>query len=388
MIRSLTQRHLLPVVTPAAILTGVGRIHLHQLPTSFFRFVGQFAEEFRPRGICNTFGKAMVMGHALHVQVFNADYPETVDNTPGLLVSEIVAPKRDTLMHPRNDFAMFPPLRRTFGLLRVLALDFGQSLLFLAEKAGIGYFFTRAERGKGLESYVYSDLGRHCGQAFRFALARETHVPLAGRTASDGTGFHLALHRPVIDHLDTANLGKRHTVIMGEAKAALREGEAIVSILTLEPGKTRVLGVLSDSSEECLEGQVNAHRNVLQDLRMHSSEGRTFLLQNRKRVLLLKTGERNTVSFIGRLAHFQQVVIEPTTLFQGLVELVKLFLGEIDAIHTCFQHSIIVVQTEQECKRRTAPHLPSPNKERFSSPWLKPGPSSDLRGKHEKCGTA
>ena len=63
--------------------------------------------------------------------------PETVDNLPGLLVSEIVTTELDTLMHPRNDFAMFPPLRRTFGLLRVLALDFGQSLLFLAEKSGI-----------------------------------------------------------------------------------------------------------------------------------------------------------------------------------------------------------------------------------------------------------
>ena len=342
MIHALTQRHLLPVVTPAAILTRIGRVDLHTLSASFFRFARQFAKELRPRCVVNALGKAMVKGHALHVQVFNADYPETVDNTAGLLVSEIVAPKLDTLMHPRNNFAMFPPLRRTFGLLRVLALDFGQSLLFLAEKAGIGYFFTRAERGKGLESYVYSDLGRHCGQAFRFALARETHVPLAGRTASDATGFHLALHRPVIDHLDTANLGKRHTVIMGETKAALREGEAIVSTLTLETGETRVLGVLSDSSEECLEGQVNAQRNVLQDLGMHSSEGRTFLLQNRKRLVLLKTGERNTVSFIGRLAHFQQVVIEPTTLFKGFVELLLLLLGRIDAILKHFQHARII----------------------------------------------
>src|SRR5229473_992309 len=216
MIRSLTQRHLLPVVTPAAILTGVGRIHLHQLPTSFFRFVGQFAEEFRPRGICNTFCKAMVKGHALHVQVFNADYPETVDNTAGLLVSEIVAPKLDTLMHPRNDFAMFPPLRRTFGKLRVLALDFRQSLLFLAEKAGIGYFFTRAERGKGFQTNIYAYRFRTFWQAFRFYFTREEHIPFARRTTSDGTGFDFALDRTMVDHSDTANLGKRHTVIMGE----------------------------------------------------------------------------------------------------------------------------------------------------------------------------
>ena len=116
--------------------------------------------------------------------------------------------------------------------------------------------------------------------------------------------------------------------------------------------------MFSDSTEESLKSQINTNGNVLQDLGMDGVEGRTFLFQNREGVLLLKTGERDTIAFIGRFAHLQQVVIEPTTLFKGLVELVKLFLGWVDTVQKHFQHILIVVQTGQECKRGAAPPLP------------------------------
>lgn len=37
MVHTLTQRHLLSVVTPAAILTGVGRVDFDEHSASFFR---------------------------------------------------------------------------------------------------------------------------------------------------------------------------------------------------------------------------------------------------------------------------------------------------------------------------------------------------------------
>ena len=91
---------------------------------------------------------------------------------------------------------------------------------------------------------------------------------------------------------------------------------------------------------------------------MNATQAGTFLFQDREGVLLLKTGEGKTVPFVGRFAHFQQLVIQPTTLFKGLVQLVNLLLGWEQTVLKCFQHSRIVVQTEQECKRETAPHLP------------------------------
>jgi hypothetical protein len=52
------------------------------------------------------------------------------------------------------------------------------------------------------------------------------------------------------------------------------------------------------------------------------------------------------------------VVIEPTALFQGLVELLLLLLGGVETVFVHFQHMRIVGQTQQECKREIVLHLP------------------------------
>jgi len=51
------------------------------------------------------------------------------------------------------------------------------------------------------------------------------------------------------------------------------------------------------------------------------------------------------------------VVIEPTTLFKRLIELVELFLGWVYPILKHFMHVVIIAQTEQEVKREAAPCL-------------------------------
>ena len=72
MIGTLTQGHELPVVAPAAILRGVGRIDFDKLASSFFRFDAQLSKEGRPRGVCNAFSQTMSMGHAVDVDGHHA----------------------------------------------------------------------------------------------------------------------------------------------------------------------------------------------------------------------------------------------------------------------------------------------------------------------------
>ncbi len=369
------QGHLLPMSAGATGLTRISRVNSKVLSPSFFRFGEELAEKFRPRGIGNAFGKAMVMGHAVHVKVFYRNHPETVYDLAALLMGEVVPSERNPLMNSGNYFAMLAPLRRPLSQLAMLALHFCQGFLFLAKEARVANLFTGGERGKGLQAYVYPYLLGVFWQAFRFALTREGHVPFSCRTTLHGTGFHLALDRPVVDHLDTPNLGKGHTVIMGgrpgdgeNTEARLGKGEGVISLLALETWKARFLSMFSDTSEECLESQINTYRHILKDLRMHATEGGTFLFQDREGVLLLKTGEGDAIAFIGCLTHLQQVVIEPTTLFKGVVELLFLLLRWIDAILEHFQHIRIVAQTEQEGKRGAALYLsprqdsPAPNR--------------------------
>ncbi len=82
------------------------------------------------------------------------------------------------------------------------------------------------------------------------------------------------------------------------------------------------------------------------------------LCQTRKGVNLSVARQACTSLLIGLFAMGEQVVIQPTALFQGLVELVKLFLGWVDPILKHFMHTYIVAHNGQEVKRGTAPRLP------------------------------
>src|SRR2546425_269039 len=311
-----SQGDLLPMSTAATCLARIGRIHSHIAPASFFRFAGQFAEKFRPRGISNALSQTMVMGHALDMQVFYRNDPKVMNNLAAFLMGEIIPSELNPFMNPRHNLAMLASLRRPLSQLGMLALDSGKSLFLFAKETRVSYLFTCREGRKGLESDIYSYLRRVLRQAKMLTRTRKRDVPFAGRGTLHRTGFHLALDRTVIDHLDTANLGEAYSVIMRDAETRLWEREGVVSAFALETGIARVLRLFSHSTEKGFKRKVNPHGDVLQDLRMHGLEGRPFLLQNRERVLLLKTGERDPIAFIGRLTHVQQVVIEPATLFQ------------------------------------------------------------------------
>jgi hypothetical protein len=366
LIGSFRQGHLLPVSTPAACLTGIGRIDLHELPASLFRFAGQFTEELRPGRVTNAFSQTMVVSHAVDVQVFDADDPKPVSNLPTFLMSEGITLEGDPLMHTRNHLALFGSFLGTLLKCGELALHARQVLLFLTEKARVRNLLSCRKARKGFESNVNPHAFGTFRQTFGFALDRERDVPLASRGTLDSTRFDLALNWAMVDHLDATDLGETDTVIrlpspadnMGETEARLWEGEGVIPVLPLKAGIARFLSMFSETAEECLESQVNAYRHVLQNLRMNARKRWTFLFKKRKGILLLKTGEGDTVSLIGSFAHFQQVVIEPTALIKSLVQLLDLFLGWIETVLVHFQHVSILAQTQQEFKREAAPYLP------------------------------
>src|SRR5437588_1182415 len=253
------QGHGLSMSTGATGLTRVGRVHFDKLSPSFFRFARQFAEELRPRGIGNAFGKAMVMGHTINVQVFHANRTETVYDLPRLLVSEVVTPELDTLMYPRDNLAVFSPFRRALRKLTMLALHLCQGFLFLPEKAGMSNLLSIGESSKGLQADVNAHLSSNRFKPLRLTLATKRDVPLAGRGTVHRTRFDFAFHRTVVDHLDAANLGEAYTFIVRHTKAALREGETIISALAFEARIAGVLGMFSDSTKEGLESLINTH---------------------------------------------------------------------------------------------------------------------------------
>ena len=366
MIGSLRQRHGLPMVTPAAILRRVGRIDFDSSSASFFRFAEQLVKKSRPGGIGNALGKTMIVRHMIDTQIFNGNHVVAIDDLSAFLMGEIVSSEGDPFVHACHGLAVLASLRGAFGKLAMLALYLCQRLFFFAEKARIGYLFSIAEGSKRRKSDVNTNLGGHIRQAFRFALTRETDVPLAGRGTVHGTRFDPPLHRTVIDHLDATNLGKRHTVIMRDAKATLRKSEGVISVLALETREADFFCMFSDAAEEGFESQVNTNSHILQDLRMHATQRWAFLFQYRKRIDLLIERETLTRLLIGILPFPQQVIIEPTALFKSLIELPFLLFRWVNPIAEHFMHTQILAQSRTYVKQGAALSSPSLKAKGFS----------------------
>jgi hypothetical protein len=320
------QRHRLPVSAPAACLTGIGRVDCNVLPTSFFRFAGQFLEEFRPRGVMNALGKTVVMRHAVDRQVLYCDDPKAIDNAPAFLMREIVAAEGDALVHPRYCFAMLTPLRSTFRQLAMLALHFRQGFLLFAEKAGVSNLAPVREGGKGFQPYINPDLFCSLRQTLELYLTRKRGIPFSGTASVDGERFDLAAQWAMQDDLDMSNARGVELAFGVDLEARLWIREAIIAPFAPETRIARFFTCLAPS-EKRLKGQINADGYVLQDLRVDSVESGASLFEYRIGGLLLIA--RQLFAFLLKcdLATFKQVVVEPTALFQRLVELGFLLFG-------------------------------------------------------------
>ena len=303
----------------------------------------------------NALSETMVMGHAVDAQILYGNDPIAIHQTAALLVREVITPESNALMHPGNSFAMLTPLRCALSQFRVVALYFGKGFLFLAEKAGRSNRFTCRERSKRFESYVNTDSRIALGQTLWFTRNREAGVPLACRGAAYRQGLDRAFDLPMQDDLDMPDPGSVQFALLIDLEARLGVGDAIVAIGSFEAGKAWVFCLLADSTEECLERQVDPHSHVLQDLRMDRFESRTLSFEDRKRLLLLVERQALACLLVGFFAFGKQVVIQPTALFKRLIELGLLLFGRIDAILIHFTHVCVIAENTTVVKRRSAP---------------------------------
>jgi hypothetical protein len=349
MIGTFTQGHDLPMMAPAAILRCVGRIDFDELSASLFRFTRQLTKELRPCGIMNALRQAMIMGHPVDMQVFYADDTVGIDNLSALLVGEVLTAERNPFMDTCNRFTVLASLRGALCQFGMLALDVSKGFLFLAEKRGVLDVRIIGQGGKGFQPNVNPDLMRIAWQAFGFTLNREGDIPLSSRGTADGTCPDFALDRTMVDHLDTANFGEAHPIVMGDAETRLRESETIAASISLISGIARLLTALA-SAEESLECQVNTHGYVLKDLRVDNVEGRAFSFQYRKGVDLPIARQAFATLFIGGLPIFKQVIIQPSAFFKNGIKLFHLWFARKNPIREHFMHINILGQTEQDSK--------------------------------------
>ncbi len=351
MIGTLREGHLLPMSTPATRLRCIGRVNLSQLPASTFRLARQLSKERRPCSVTDRFRQTLVVNHAVHFQVFYTNSAKLVDHTAALLVSEVLPFPGNALMDAGHGLPVFVPRRRAFRQFGVFALDFRQRFLFGTEEAGILDFLSIREGCKGLQSNVNPHSGSRLRQVFWLHFTGKTHVPFAGRRPSNSTGFDCARNGAMIDHFHGANVGEAYPVIMCETKTTLRVGDAIIAPTAFEPGEARLFSCLA-ASEKGFKGQINTDSHILQHLRMNLLERGTFCFQDRKGCLLLVERQTLPILLIGTFAPFKQMVIEPATLFQGVIECSEVFFTRKQPIPESFTHVQILAQNRTFVKRQ------------------------------------
>src|SRR5450755_475542 len=334
---SLPERHRLSMMTAATVLGRIGRVDFDHHSASFFRFAGELPKERRPRRVTDALGQTMGVKHPAHMQVFHTDHPEAVHDLAARLMGKVVASERNALMDPRHGLTVLATLWSAFGQGSMFALDFRQGFLFLTEEAWVLDLLRRREGGKGFESDIDADWFGSLKQAFSFTLHRETDGPLARAAASNGTRFDAPFERAVIDHLDRAELREADPLVMGDAEAALREGERVIAVGSPEAWIAGLLACFQ-AAKERLHRLLDAHGHVLQDLGMHSLQAGTFDFEHGEGLLLLREREAFALLLIGSGAHFQQMIIEPPALSKGLVELLDLLLGGIEPVFEGFTH--------------------------------------------------
>src|SRR6266699_1911549 len=315
----LREWHRVAMPTRAACLARIGRINFDELASSFFRFGAQLGKEGRPGGVCNAFSKTMIVNHPVDSQIFYSNDAKVIDDFPAFLMGEVGPSPCDTFMDPCHGLAMFPAFFCTFRHCAMLALHVCQCLFLCAEKPGIGNLFPSRERGKGFQANVYSYLRGAFGQASRLTLNAETGIPFAGTALVKSERFELAPHGAMQHNLDMPNAGSIELALLIDLEAGLWIGEAIITVMSLE---TRIAWRFTclDSSEEGFHGKIKSDSHLLQHLGMHRCQGRTFLFEYRERGLLLIQAQTLAFQLIGGLSLFKQVVVEPPTFIQCLLQ--------------------------------------------------------------------
>jgi hypothetical protein len=337
------QWHLLPVSAPRTVLARVGRVDLHHRSTGAFCLEEQQGEEQRPRRIADALGETANVDHAVDFQVFNREEAEPIDKLPRRLVGEVQTAEADPLVDTGNRLPSLGSFWRAFLGSTQTALGFGKRLFIRAEESRILHNFPTGQCGERVQADIDAGLllasleGLWLGN-----LAREASVPFAGRRTADRAGLGLAFPLAMQDHLDRTDLGQpQETVPQFTTGRHLRERHAVVAIAATKSRITWLLARL-DAAEECLESQVDADGDVLQDLAMDIAERRALFLESWNCPLLIVQSGGFLVRFVGSLTDFQEVVVQPAAFLKLLAEKIRLLLRGIQAITERFTYGGIL----------------------------------------------
>ena len=218
----------------------------------------------------------MITEHILDAQFFNGNDAEAVDDTPRVLVTEVMPPITNALMDTRYDFTDFLAFTAPAFLFGEFALCFGKRLFFLTEESRVVNKLAIGESHKGFQPNVNTDgfIGER--KVIGLDLLAERGKPLTV-DATDSATFDFAPRLAVEFGFYLAEFRKLDGAVTDLEVFALRIGDAVILSCTFNTWETRGFAFLH-AVKKGIEGKVNSVRDILQDLTVDLFEfGMVFL---------------------------------------------------------------------------------------------------------------
>ena len=336
----------------------IGRIHLLELSTGAFSLVREKDEELRPRHIADASVEASVGVHFVDRDVFHEDPSVLVHDLSGFLVGKVRSLERHTFMNVRHDLFGFFSFGRSVLLKRKFPLCLGDAFGTFFQKCRVLDFRPVGKSRKRFDPDIDSDrerIGRKT--LFRDVLAGKSDPPFPSRRPENRAGLDLAGDLPMEHNRNDSDLGQAEAVARQVAAAGpLRIRDRGILALPLE---TRIARILSGfhSPEKGLKRQIDADRHVLERLGIDRLQRSPLSFQGREGSYLVVQGQSSSIPFPGVLSMLKKMIVEPSTLFQLLVQKGFLFPGRIQPILECFSHVVYCISCCTKSQRHALyPH--------------------------------
>ena len=307
---AIRQFEFLPITASGAGLACVSWVHPDENPTGAFCLVENHFREASPSSVCYALVETgeIVLLHVVDVQIFDGDAVEILNDLMRKLVREIFSFVRNAFVDTRHCFALAPSISRASFMFEHASLRFRKSLLLSLEEPWVGDMSSIRQSHKGKESCINAnEVIQRRQQAF-FNLTREGDKPFARKGLSNRASFDLAFGGPVNYGRHASNLGKAYACFANFV-SILRISKRSITSSALE-ARIPWLFATFYTSKERLKSKVYPSCNILKNLRMHASQVRDVLLQQRKRIYLIIKRKTFLLTFPTQLALLKEMIVQ------------------------------------------------------------------------------
>jgi len=295
--------------TLGAELRGVFSWDFNYQTTSLRRFVSKYVEELKPSHISHR--PVEIAVSIPRIELFYENSIVFFKELVSYFEMKVPSLVSHFLVGFSNQYSSFPPSVRAFDPTREPLLSLSKYIARLLKEARIFHLLPIRGGEERFAADIYTNNPIGLGQwLLGYIVAREAYIPFACRASPDGYRLYVTFNGARETELKSAHISDKKVFAI-KPPASLFQGEAIISVLTLEPGKAWLFTILN-TAKEALKGFVQSLNHILKNLGANHSIFWEGGFKLRKLLNLVKTGYRTLVLAIDGDALLKGGIVEPS----------------------------------------------------------------------------